>query len=254
MSQAPSIAFAAVHADNLAGVVASPSAKAETVSLRGTTRGLEILVSGTPSTAALGARLTELLAEAPAFFAGSSARVAIDGALPCGALACLEEVATRFQVRIVEIGPVAVRRRRPHVPAVLRPDDVPQVNLAEGTGPITDEAAELRGREPASAGAALPADGTGVTPADATPLGCSTSELAPSQLAPAPLAPGQLAPAPVAPSQLAPGQLAPAEAAPAQAVPAAAPGTGTGETAAQLASVATAMAAETAAVPPGRGS
>src|SRR5262249_48952424 len=46
------------------------------VSLRGTTRGLEIAISGAPEPAVIGARLAELLAEAPSFFAGSDARVA----------------------------------------------------------------------------------------------------------------------------------------------------------------------------------
>ncbi|HEY6175623.1 MAG TPA: hypothetical protein VIX73_14290, partial [Kofleriaceae bacterium] len=71
MSQAPSAA--------LAGSPEDSHAEAANVSLRGTTRGLEILIAGTPSAAAIGARLSELLAEAPGFFAGSQARVAIDG-------------------------------------------------------------------------------------------------------------------------------------------------------------------------------
>jgi septum site-determining protein MinC len=162
MSQAPSVAFAA-NEDPGVGSSVTVSADAtrvmrahdpagETdraneieryrhcVSLKGTTRGLEILISGTPPTAVLGARLTELLAEAPSFFAGSDARVAIDGALPSGALACLEDVATRFDLRIVELSPAIARRRRLEVPRVLRPEDVGQVSLAEGTGRVADEA------------------------------------------------------------------------------------------------------------------
>jgi septum formation inhibitor MinC len=167
MSQAPSVALAAVHDTDLVGAAATPSSSADGVSLRGTTRGLEILISGTPSTAALGARLTELLAEAPAFFAGCTARVAIDGALPGGALACLEDIATRFQIQIAEIAPVVARARRRRVPAVLRPDDVPQVNLAEGTGPIADEAGEPRGRRAAVERTELP--GGPVAPAEVVP-------------------------------------------------------------------------------------
>jgi septum site-determining protein MinC len=245
MSQAPAVAFAAVHETNLVGAATSPPGKAETVSLRGTTRGLEILVSGTPSTAALGARLTELFAEAPAFFAGSSARVAIDGALPSGALACLEEVATRFQVQIVEIGPVAVRRRRSHVPAVLRPDDVPQANLAEGTGPIADEAAEPRVQEPGSAGAVLPVLPGDAAPGDATPVGCSTSELAPSQLASADAAPADVELASIAPISAAAMTIASTHVAPAHVAPAAPARTEV--IAVQLASVAIAAAPQGAA-------
>ena len=164
MSQAPSVAFAGSTDDRHVESAAN-------VSLKGTTRGLEILIAGTPSAGALGARLTELLAEAPGFFAGSNARVAIDGVLPIGALACLEDVATRFELRIVEIGPVAARRPRdlapvPHVASPLSPptasalppmppipplpaapaaspagtDDVPLAKLAEGTGPIAEDA------------------------------------------------------------------------------------------------------------------
>jgi len=115
------------------------------------------LITGTPSTAVLGARLTELLAEAPSFFAGSTARVVFDGALPSGALACLEDVATRFGLQIVEISPVVTRRRRMEVPAVLRPQDVRQVKLAEGTGPIAEEVTELQGFDADSSGMALAA-------------------------------------------------------------------------------------------------
>ncbi|HEY0476546.1 MAG TPA: septum site-determining protein MinC [Kofleriaceae bacterium] len=159
MSQAPSIAFAETIEDSHVEAPAS-------VSLKGTTRGLEILISGTPSPAALGARLSELLAEAPGFFAGSHARVAIDGALPVGALACLEDVAARFALQLVEIGPAAARRPRdlapamapamplavapvlppiPRIPAAravmpLAGDDAPLPELAEGTGPIGEDA------------------------------------------------------------------------------------------------------------------
>lgn len=156
MSQAPSVAFAA-NEDRLAGTAASGDTSSAAdlerhrhcVSLKGTTRGLEILISGAPPVAALGARLTELLAEAPGFFAGSDARVAIDGALPGGALACLEEVAARFELRIVEISPAA-RRRRIVVPRSLGPQDVRQVRLADGTGPVSD-GLELRSGDPGCA-------------------------------------------------------------------------------------------------------
>src|SRR5215468_10620161 len=68
MSQAPSVAFAGVTGVTGDAEVhdggGEPPAQ---VTLRGTTRGLEILIVGTPSAAALGARLSELLAEAPGF-------------------------------------------------------------------------------------------------------------------------------------------------------------------------------------------
>ncbi|HET7503536.1 MAG TPA: septum site-determining protein MinC [Kofleriaceae bacterium] len=154
MSQAP-LAVAAVSEDDVVGASATTPGKAEHVSLRGTTRGLEILISGTPSTAALGAQLAELLAEAPTFFAGSTARVAFEGALPVGALACLEEVATRFELTLVEIAPVA-RRSRSYAAVIRRPQPAAQSKLAEGTGPIAEAACEPRGRDGA-ASAELPA-------------------------------------------------------------------------------------------------
>ncbi len=75
------------------------------VVLKGTARGLEIQIYGRPSVDALGERLCELLAEAPQFFAGSDARVAVDGMLPDGGLTVLERVASRFDLKIVEIAP-----------------------------------------------------------------------------------------------------------------------------------------------------
>jgi septum formation inhibitor MinC len=147
MSQAPSVAFSGANEDS---VVEAPA----NVALKGTTRGLEILIAGTPSASALRARLTELLAEAPSFFAGCDARIAIDGVLPVGALTCLEEVATRFALRIVEIGPAA-RRGRLEVAAAPRVTagssgrhDPRPGKLAEGTGPVTDEGTEMRRDDP----------------------------------------------------------------------------------------------------------
>jgi len=159
MSQAPSVAFAAVHEATLVGAAATPLGEVLTeapvpardsgagaltdasISLRGTTRGLEILIAGTPSTDALRARLTELLAEAPGFFAGSNARVAIEGALPGGALGCLEEVAAQFQVQIVEISPVVARRRRREAVPAVRSEELARADLAAPAA-IADRASE----------------------------------------------------------------------------------------------------------------
>jgi septum formation inhibitor MinC len=177
MSQAPSVAFAAPDEETPVG---EPATKGEHhrehISLRGTTRGLEILITGAPSTASLGERLAELLAEAPSFFAGSDARVVFENPLPPGALGCLEEVATRFELRIVEINPLVIKRRRTDVPRALRPDDVPMADLAEGTGPIPEDA--------------LPS----ATPTAAVPDRASSAD--PSRSPPSPAA---AAPTPVSP-------------------------------------------------------
>ena len=181
MSQAPSVAFAGITEDS---VVEPPAS----VSLKGTTRGLEVLISGTPSAAALGARLTELLAEAPGFFAGSDARIAIDGVLPVGALACLEEVAARFALRLVEIGPVARRGRlevaaAPRVIAGAR-SEARAGKLAEGTGPVSDESGAPRRDDPRAI--AIPALPPGLRAAAETASGSGSAESSPvSRPAPA---------------------------------------------------------------------
>ena len=109
------------------------------VVLKGTTRGLEILISGKPSVDALGDRLCELLAEAPSFFAGSDARVAVDGRLPDGGLTVLERVASRFDLKLVEIAPKKAK-------------------LAEGTGKVAEEIVDIS-TEASARGRALVARG-----------------------------------------------------------------------------------------------
>ncbi len=298
MSQAPSVAFAAIHEDSLVGAPASVSVASphgsptqdvvadggrgrvpeadrhkESVSLRGTTRGLEILITGTPSTAVLGARLTELLAEAPSFFAGSNARVAFEGALPSGALACLEEVATRFELQIVEISPLAVKRRRAEVPVALRPEDVRQVKLAEGTGPLADDVVEVRSFETGSADAARPALPSAAMPSAAALSGGMTSGAVSSSAVPSGEVPSAAVPSGAVPSAAVPSSAttsgampsgaAPSAAVPSGAVPAAAMASAAEPSAATavpsaatasaaMASAAAALAAElTQAVPPG---
>jgi septum formation inhibitor MinC len=156
MSQAPSVALAGTTQDNHVEGAAS-------VALRGTARGLEILISGTPTTALLGARLTELLAEAPGFFAGSNARVAVDGMLPIGALACLEEIAARFELRLIEIGPAAARRLRGEIAAMPPIPPVPsgraelsRTRLADSAESCAGEAASVSGGDAAAKAASVP--------------------------------------------------------------------------------------------------
>lgn len=108
MSQ-PDVAFAASKQDS--GLSASAN-----IALRGTSQGLEISISGTPSADLLRARLTELFGEGPDFFAGNTVRVTFDSALPNGAFACLEEVANRFALKLVEI----CKRNRPETPSPQR--------------------------------------------------------------------------------------------------------------------------------------
>jgi septum formation inhibitor MinC len=214
MSQASSLAIAAVDGDNLAAVRAN-------VSLKGTTRGLEILIASAPSSEALGARLTELLAEAPSFFAGSDARVAFEGALPAGALACLEDVATRFALTIVEIGPVVAKRARTYAAVVRRPEEARPGKLAEGTGPITEDA--RRGSESRTALPSLPTEcasgDAGAALGDAGPATVELSDATPMEVELANTAPYAVAAIASAPAAVAPAEAAPvgAESAPAVA-------------------------------------
>ena len=101
--------------------------------LKGGPRGLEILVDGGASVDAIAAALTGRLEEAPGFFRGSDVRVRIEGALPAGCLGRLEEIATRFELKIVEVGP---RKPRP----VEGSAPVPRPALAAGTAPAVSAA------------------------------------------------------------------------------------------------------------------
>jgi septum formation inhibitor MinC len=151
MSQAPSVALAGTTEDHHGEGAAN-------VSLRGTARGLEILITGTPTAVALGAQLTELLAEAPGFFAGSNARVAIDGMLPVGALACLEEIAARFELRLIEIGPAAARRLRGEIAAMPPIPPVPAGWVDPPQRSRFGDSAESCGGDPWDAAPALASD------------------------------------------------------------------------------------------------
>jgi septum site-determining protein MinC len=94
--------------------------------LKGGPRGLEVLVDGSAAVDAIAAALTLRLEEAPGFFRGNDVRVRIDGALPAGCLGRLEEIAARFELAIVEVGP-----RKPRLVEASAP--VPQPALATGS-------------------------------------------------------------------------------------------------------------------------
>src|SRR5262245_10791066 len=100
--------------------------------LKGGPRGLEILVDGGAAVDAIGAALTRRLEEAPGFFRGNDVRVRIEGAIPAGCLARLEEIAARFELAIVEVGP---RKPRPAEGAAPVSAPVPQLALAVGSAP-----------------------------------------------------------------------------------------------------------------------
>jgi septum site-determining protein MinC len=99
--------------------------------LRGTARGLEIVVDAGASTADILAAIVKRLDEAPGFFRGSNVRIRVeDGPLPSGALARLDELAGKYELRIVEVG--AVQKSK----VVERDADAaPEESLASGSGP-----------------------------------------------------------------------------------------------------------------------
>jgi septum site-determining protein MinC len=81
------------------------------------------------------AALTARLDEAPGFFRGSDVRVGVEGgALRPGCLARLDELATRFDLRIVEVFPY---RPKPE------PEAIPEANLAAGSAPSASRDDEL---------------------------------------------------------------------------------------------------------------
>ncbi|MDQ3298771.1 MAG: hypothetical protein M3619_19495 [Myxococcota bacterium] len=99
--------------------------------LKGTARGLEAVVLGGASIDAIVSAIVTRIEEAPAFFRGSDIRIRVeDGPLAPGCLARLDDIAIRFELRIVEI--TAAKRARD-----LDADKhaVPVPNLAAGSAP-----------------------------------------------------------------------------------------------------------------------
>ncbi|HSD85974.1 MAG TPA: septum site-determining protein MinC, partial [Kofleriaceae bacterium] len=115
--------------------------------LRGTARGLEIVVDAGAANDAICDAVVTRLDEAPGFFRGSDVRIRVeDGPLAPGCLARLDEIAVAFELRIVE---VTAQKRAKTVTGDA--DAVPQPNLAAGSAPspaFEDEA-------PTNAGAKL---------------------------------------------------------------------------------------------------
>src|SRR5215204_233091 len=93
--------------------VVPATAPEATAILRGTARGLEVVIDGTASMAAITSDVMKRLDEAPGFFRGSDVRIRVeDGPLPGGCLARLDEIMVMFELRIVE---VSAHKRGGHV-------------------------------------------------------------------------------------------------------------------------------------------
>ena len=97
--------------------------------LRGTARGLEIVVDAAAATPAIIAAVTKRLEEAPGFFRGSDVRIRVEaGPLAPGCLARLDDLALQYDLRIVEV--TAQKRTKTEVDAVPIPEQ-----LAAGSAP-----------------------------------------------------------------------------------------------------------------------
>jgi septum formation inhibitor MinC len=105
--------------------------------LRGTARGLEIVIEAPAGLDAIIDTIDARLAEAPTFFKGSNVRVQVnDGPLPVGSLGLLEDLAQQYDLRIVEINAAKPEPRR----AVKATEDAipPAPVLAIGSGAFDD--------------------------------------------------------------------------------------------------------------------
>jgi septum site-determining protein MinC len=141
--------------------------------LKGGPRGLEFLVDGRAKVDAIAAALCTRLAEAPAFFRGSSVRVRVeDGPLAPGVLARIDDIATRFELRILEVG--AARAAKADPESANPPD------FATGsTAVAAAAAAEPAVGSPAAAASAAAADAPGAV-AEAAPAAGSGPSAEPS--------------------------------------------------------------------------
>ncbi len=105
--------------------------------LRGTARGLEIHVIGSAGIEPIVEAVTLRLEEAPSFFRGSDVRIRVEsGPLPAGCLGRLDELAGKYDLRIVEVG-APPKKTKP----AAEGDAVPQPNLAAGSAPAPQVAA-----------------------------------------------------------------------------------------------------------------
>jgi septum site-determining protein MinC len=102
--------------------------------LRGTARGLEAIIDGGAPLDAITGAIEKRIDEAPAFFRGSDIRIRVeDGPLALGSLARLEELAVKYQLRIVEVTPA----KKKEIDAIPLP-----AAMAAGSAPTMDFEAE----------------------------------------------------------------------------------------------------------------
>lgn len=147
--------------------------------LKGGTRGLEFLIDGRAKVDAIAAALCTRLAEAPAFFRGNSVRIRVeDGPLPPGCLARIDDIATRFELRIIEVGAAKA--------AKAEPEAVAQPALAAGSAAVSTSNAEETAAAKATATAASSSAAAAKAPAVAAAPAPAAAAPAPAAAAPAP--------------------------------------------------------------------
>src|SRR4051812_1226385 len=124
--------------DSMNAALAEPVPTGPAALMRGTARGLEWNIDGRASTGAIVEALEAKLAEAPTFFGGWNVRIAVDGGpLATLCLAQPAELASRYELRIVEVG---AAKPAPAEPVV---EPVESVALAEGSAPTELEDVEI---------------------------------------------------------------------------------------------------------------
>jgi septum formation inhibitor MinC len=123
--------------------------------LRGTARGLEVVVHARAEVDAIVAAVTKRLDEAPGFFKGSDVRIRVeDGPLAKGCLRRLDELADKFELRIVEVGAAKLAVVSPN--AALELQAIPQPNLAAGSAPVFEDEEPTKSAAPVVAAAPAP--------------------------------------------------------------------------------------------------
>ena len=144
------------------------------VILRGSNAGLEIVVDTSASVDAIGEALAARLAQSPGFFAGNDVSVRVDGRLPAGALARLEEVASRFELSIVEVGPPRRAATAPAASATV--SAAAEAPEAPATAEAIEPAAEPAAQAPEAVGAAEGSGGQPSTGEDAAVAAAPAAE------------------------------------------------------------------------------
>jgi septum formation inhibitor MinC len=118
---------AAIELDPVVAVDLKPAAV-----LRGTARGLEVVIDATADVDAITGAMVMWLDKAPGFFKGSDVRIRVEnGPLASGCLGRIDTIAARFELRIAEVTAAKVA-----IPLGI----VDEPQLAQGSAPTSDVA------------------------------------------------------------------------------------------------------------------